>query len=267
MEPTLAFIKNLALQAGHILQSYVDRDLNIKHKSRTDLVTDADHASEEYLIETIKKTFPEHAINAEESGEWTGAAEHRWYIDPLDGTLNYTHGVPIYCVSIGYAHLGKMTLGVIYDPTRDELFTAARGKGAWLNDAPIHVSNYSDLINCMLVTGFPHDIWGSPGDNMDNFFRFSQLAQSVRRLGSAALDIAYVAAGRLDGFWQNEMYQWDIAAGCLMVEEAGGIVSDIKGDPDYLKRPVSLVAANPFIHPGMLEVLAEVRENRFEIEN
>ena len=262
MQPTLGFIKDLAFEAGEILLSYTHKELDVKHKSRTDLVTNADHASETYLIEKIKKAFPDHGINAEESGEWAGTVEDQWFIDPLDGTLNYAHGVPNYCVSIGYAHQGKVTLGAIYDPNREEMFSAERGEGAWLNDSVLEVSKHSELINCMLVTGFPNDIWGSPRDNMDNFFRFSQLTQAIRRMGSAALDIAYVAAGRVDGFWRNEVYQWDIAAGALMVEETGGRVTNIFGDPDYLQKPVSIAAANPIIHADMLAVLAEVREQR-----
>jgi myo-inositol-1(or 4)-monophosphatase len=264
MEPTLAFIKDLALQAGHILQSYIHKDLDVKHKSRTDLVTNADHASEKFIIDTIKEKFPGHAINAEESGNLPGAVEHQWYVDPLDGTLNYAHGVPIYCVSIGYATQGQMTLGVIYDPTRDELFCAERGKGATLNGERMLVSDHSKLIDCMLVTGFPNDIWGAPEDNTDNFIRFSQLAQTVRRLGSASLDVAYVAAGRLDGFWENQIFPWDIAAGALMVQEAGGVVTNIFGEADYMKKPISFVAANAKIHSTMLEVLAEVRYKRIK---
>ena len=262
MEPTLGFIKELALQAGQILRNYVDKDLEIKHKSRTDLVTIADHASEKFLIDSIKKAFPKHTINAEESGEWEGAADHQWFIDPLDGTLNYAHGVPIYSVSIGYAYQGEMTLGVIYDPSLDEIFCAERGKGVTLNGTPIHVADHQDLIDCMLFTGFPHDQWGTPDDNIDNFIRFCQVSQTVRRLGSAALAIAYIAAGRLDGIWEIEIHQWDIAAGALMVEEAGGIVTDINGGSDYLSKPVSFLAANPIIHSAMLDVLKEVRKKR-----
>ncbi|MDY6847453.1 MAG: inositol monophosphatase family protein [Chloroflexota bacterium] len=262
MKPTLAFIKQLALGAGDILQTFINKELDIKHKSRTDLVTNADHASERFIIDAIRGAFPNHTINAEESGEWEGEAEHQWYIDPLDGTLNYAHGVPIYCVSMGYAYQGKMALGVVYDPTRDEMFGAERGKGATLNDQPMVVSKHTDIINCMLATGFPNDIWGSPDDNTDNFIRFSQLAQTVRRLGSAALDIAYIAAGRLDGYWTNEVFRWDVAAGTLMVEEAGGLVTSIRGDDEYMRKPVSIVAANPTIHSKMLDVLAEIREKR-----
>ena len=264
MQPTLAFVTDLAKHAGEILQSYTGKELDIKHKSRTDLVTNADNASENFLIEAIKKTFPDHTINAEESGELEGSAVHQWFIDPLDGTLNYAHGVPIYSVSIGYAYQGEIKLGVIYDPTRDEMFSAERGKGAALNNVPMKVSKNSDLINCMLVTGFPTDLWGTRDDNMDNFFRFSQLAQTVRRLGSAALDIAYVAAGRLDGFWRNSVFQWDIAAGALMVEEAGGMVTNIYGDADFMQKPVSIVAANPIIHAEMLDVFASIRKQRAE---
>lgn len=262
MEPTLAFIKELALHAGKILRNYVDKDLDIKHKSRTDLVTIADHASEKFLIDSIKNAFPLHAINAEESGELVGEKNHQWFIDPLDGTLNFAHGVPIYSVSIGYAYQGKMTLGVIYDPSLDEIFCAERGQGVTMNGESIHVADHQDLIDCMLYTSFPHDQWGSLQDNTDNFFRFCQVSQTVRRLGSAALAIAYIAAGRLDGIWQTEIYQWDVAAGALMIEEAGGIVTDIYGRSDYLRKPVSFLAANPIIHSAMLDVLEEVRSNR-----
>jgi len=262
LKPTLEFVREIASQAGTILQSFVGQELDIQHKSRTDLVTKADHAAEEYLIDAIRKAFPEHAINAEESGDWEGTAEHQWYLDPLDGTLNYAHGVPFYCVSVGYAFKGQMALGVVYDPTRDEFFCAERGKGATLNGAPIHVSNFTNLIDCMLVTGFPNDIWDTPDDNTDNFFRFSKITQTVRRLGSAALDVVYTAAGRLDGFWEVEIFQWDVAAGALIVEEAGGVVTNIYGHPSFMEKPVSIVCANPTIHAKMLEVLADVRSER-----
>jgi len=262
MKPTLAFIKEIAIEAGGILQSFVGEEMDIRHKSRTDLVTKADHASEQYLIETIRKAFPEHAINAEESGEWEGRSDHCWFIDPLDGTLNFAHGVPFYCVSVGYAWRGEMILGVIYDPVHDELFCAERGQGAALNGQPMKVSGFTDLIDCMLVTGFPNDIFGSPDDNTDNFVRFSQAAQTVRRLGSAALDAVYVAAGRLDGFWEVEIFQWDVAAAGLIVREAGGVVTNIYGNTDFMAKPVSIVCANPTIHGKMLAVLAEVRAVR-----
>jgi myo-inositol-1(or 4)-monophosphatase len=264
MQPTLEFIHTLAANAGEILLSYVGKEMDVQHKSRTDLVTRADHDSENYLIDTIRKAFPDHAINAEESGEWEGAAEHQWYIDPLDGTLNFAHGVPIYCVSIGYAYQGEMALGVVYDPVREEFFCGERGQGAMLNGEPIQVSDETNLIECMLATGFPHepDAWGTPADNTANFIRLNQVSQSVRRLGSAALDVAYVAAGRLDGFWQVAINQWDVAAGGLIVREAGGLVTDIVGNSDFLAKPVSFLCANKAIHAKMLQVLQAVREQQ-----
>ena len=262
MKPTLEFIKEIARQAGGILQSFVGEDLDVQHKSRTDLVTKADHASEEYLIGEIRKAFPDHAINAEESGDLEGTPDHKWYIDPLDGTLNYAHGVPFYSVSIAYAYQGEVELGVVYEPVRDEMFSAEKDEGAFLNGKPIHTSNFEELVDCLMVTGFPNDMWGTPDDNTANFIRFSKLSQTVRRLGSAALDAVYVAAGRLDGFWEIEIYSWDIAAGCLIAREAGCVVTNAYGDADILKAPISIVCANPVIHAKMLDVLAEVRTEK-----
>lgn len=259
MKPTLEFVKEITADAGDILQRFVGEDLDVKHKSRVDLVTKADNASEEYIIGRIREAFPGHAINAEESGEWEGDREHQWFIDPLDGTLNYAHGVPFYAVSIGYAFQGEMTLGVVYDPVRGEFFCAEQGKGVTLNGKPIMVSPFTDLVDCMLATGFPFDQWRSSEGNVENFVRFSELSQAVRRMGSASLHVAYVAAGRLDGFWDIEIFQWDVAAAGLMVREAGGVVTNLRGAPDFLAKPVSIVCANPIIHAKMLAVLAEVR--------
>ena len=261
MKPTLDFIQTIAAQAGEILLNFAG-DLNIAHKSRKDLVTQADHDSEQFLIDAIHTAFPDHAIVAEESGQLDGSQEHCWYIDPLDGTLNYAHGIPIYCLSIGYAYRGRMELGVIYDPTRKEFFCAERGKGATLNGTPIRVAGFTDLIDGMLATGFPKGTEDPQDDNITNYIRFSREAQSVRRFGSAALTIAYVAAGRLDGFWEVEIFQWDIAAGGLLVRESGGVVTDIYGDHDYMHQPPSILCANPAIHAKMLAVLAEVRQER-----
>jgi len=263
MQPTLDFIHTMAANAGEILLSFVGNEMDVQHKSRTDLVTQADHDSENYLIDTIRKAFPDHAINAEESGEWEGYPDHQWYLDPLDGTLNFAHGVPLYSVSIGYAYKGEVALGVVYDPVREEFFCAEHGAGATLNGEPIRVSEEIELIECMLATGFPHDpdAWGTPEDNTANFFRFNQLSQSVRRLGSAALDVVYVAAGRLDGFWQVAIHQWDVAAGGLIVREAGGVVTDAFGNPEFLAKPVSFLCANPAIHEKMLQVLEDVRQS------
>jgi myo-inositol-1(or 4)-monophosphatase len=258
MEPTLGFLKEMATHAGGILLQHAANNFEIKHKSRKDLVTSADHASESYLIDTIRRAFPNHAINAEESGELRGEGDHKWFIDPLDGTINFAHGIPFYCVSIGYAIKGELNLGVVYDPNRDECFSTERGQGATLNGSSIHVADQRDLIECLLATGFPRDLEDTPGDNLRNFVRLNRSSQTVRRMGSAALDIAYVAAGRLDGYWSVEIYQWDVGAASLMVSEAGGMVTDISGGSDFMTPPVSILCANPTIHAKMLEVLESI---------
>jgi len=231
----------------------------MQHKSRTDLVTEADKAAESYLIDAIRQGFPDHAINTEESGELSGTPDHQWYIDPLDGTLNFAHGIPVYTVSVGYAFQGEMTLGAVYDPTRDEMFSAELGKGATLNGKTIHVSKHSDLVDCMLATGFPPDLFVTLSDNTAYFREFRKLSQSIRRMGSAALDLVYVACGRFDGYWKTDLFPWDVAAGGLIVREAGGLVTDLMGSPDYIKQPNSMVCANPTIHALMMDVLEGVR--------
>jgi myo-inositol-1(or 4)-monophosphatase len=259
MNPTLDFVKHIAANAGDILKNFKPEDLNVTHKSSKDLVTQADYASERYLIDSIWQAFPEHSIIAEESGESSGLKDHQWFIDPLDGTLNYAHGIPFYSISIGYAYQGKVMLGVVYDPLRDEMFSAQRGHGATLNGAPIQVAQRTVLEECFLATGFLTTAENPQDNNAANFIRVNQQAMTVRRLGSSALDTVYVAAGRLDGYWGVENCQWDIAAGGLIVEEAGGMVTDINGGPDYLKKPASILCANPVIHKQILNLLAEVR--------
>ncbi|NLN69639.1 MAG: inositol monophosphatase [Chloroflexi bacterium] len=263
MRPTLDFIKDIAVNAGGILKNFSREDLNIAEKNPKDLVTQADFASERYLIDAIQAAFPEHAIFAEESGKSAGSKDHQWFIDPLDGTLNYAHGVPFYAVSIGYALKGRMQLAVVYDPERDELYCAERGQGATLNEMPIQVAQRTKLATCMLVTGFPTETENPMDDNMANFLRFNSNALTVRRLGSAALDAVYVAAGRLDGYWDAEISLWDIAAGGLIASEADAAVTDVFGNPDYMgKQPSSIVCANPVIHQQMLDLLAATREAR-----
>ena len=184
-----------------------------------------------------------------------GNEEHVWYIDPLDGTVNYAHHVPVFCVSIGYAHQGELTLGAVYDPLRDEMFTAERGKGAHLNGHPLRVSSTTELQRSLLVTGFPYTAWDTPQDNFSNFEKFAKLSQGVRRLGSAALDLCYVGSGRFDGFWELSLNPWDVAAGGLLYEEAGAKVTNISGGGDYISAPQSILAAAPGIHARMLEEL------------
>src|SRR5688500_17314665 len=206
------------------------RALQVSNKGDIDLVTEADLASEKLIIERIKSHYPRHAILAEESGATegigsrTGQAEWRWIVDPLDGTTNYAHGYPCFCVSIALERSGSIEIGVVYDPTRDEVFAAERGQGATLNDRSIRVSSVDDLNTAMLCTGFPYNVRERPNFARE-FAKFTMEAQAVRRDGSAALDLAYLACGRFDGFWEDGLNAWDIAAGLLLIKESGGRVT------------------------------------------
>jgi myo-inositol-1(or 4)-monophosphatase len=255
MLPTLSDLVLLASQAGEVLRSGFGQKHQIQHKGAIDLVTETDHRSEELLLSAIRQRFPSHRIITEESGILSGESEYIWYIDPLDGTVNFAHNLPIFCVSIAFGTHQEALLGVIFDPLRDECFSAERGQGACLNGRPIHVSETQDLGHSLLATGFPYDMWNNPHNNLEYFNRFSLQTQGVRRLGSAALDLCYVASGRLDGFWEIDIRTYDIAAGALIVQEAGGVSSRIDGRPDYLQPPCNILAANPSIHPLMVEVL------------
>ena len=255
MTPTLDDLETLARQAGDILRAGYGRPRQIHHKGVIDLVTDVDHQSEDFLLGEIQSRFPQHSIQTEESGSIGGKDCCVWYIDPMDGTVNFAHGLPFFSVSIGYAEGGELRLGAVYDPLRDEMYLAQRGRGAWLNGGPIHVTAVDNLDQSLLVTGFPYDIRTHPENNLDLFNRFMLLSQGVRRLGSAALDLCYVAAGRLDGFWEVRLKPWDVAAGGLIVEQAGGAVTDIHGGPDYLGPPCSILACAPGIRDYMLAVI------------
>jgi myo-inositol-1(or 4)-monophosphatase len=254
-KPTLKTVESLARQAGSILRAGYGKQHQVRFKSPIDLVTEIDHQSEQFLISEIHSKFPNHQIIGEETGVHEGDACCRWYLDPLDGTVNYAHGVPIFAVSIGYMEDGQMRLGVVYDPLRDEAFTAELGKGAWLNGVPIHASGTQLLSQALLVTGFPYNIHVTPKDNLDNYARFSKTAQAVRRLGSAALDLCYVACGRFDGYWEISLHAWDLAAGILIAAEAGARVTDLSGEGTALQPPFSVIAAPPEIHRQMLEVM------------
>lgn len=255
MQPGLSYLENLARQAGKILHAGYNKEHQVGYKGVIDLVTEVDHQSEAFLLGEVQKSFPGHHIFAEESGIIEGTEDNVWYIDPLDGTVNYAHQIPIFCVSIGYASRGTLMLGAVYDPMRDEMFTAERGKGAHLNGRSIHVSSATELQKSLLVTGFPYNAWNTPQDNFDNFVRFGKLSQGVRRLGSAALDLCYVAVGRFDGFWELALHPWDVAAGGLVCEEAGARVTNVEGEADYLSPPQSVVACTPGIHSRMLSEL------------
>jgi len=255
MKPRLSDLERLAREAGAILREGYNSEHQIKYKGVIDLVTEIDHASEAFLIKDIQAHFPDSHIFAEESGETKGAGEGIWYVDPLDGTVNYAHHVPVFCVSIAYASDGSVQLGAIYDPMRDEMFLAERGKGATLNGKPIRASSTTELTKSLLVTGFPYDTWDTKQDNFRNFEKLAKMTQGVRRLGSAALDCAYVASGRFDGFWELALRAWDIAAGGLIAEEAGARVTATDGAPDYISPPQSILAAAPGIYEEMKKVL------------
>ena len=231
------------------------QDFQVFHKGVIDLVTDVDHRSEVFLIGEIRRRFPNHTLITEERESVLGEECCTWYIDPLDGTVNFAHRVPIFTVSIAYAERGKVRLGVVYDPMQEECFRAELGHGAWLNGQPIHVSDTQELNKSLLVTGFPYDIRTNPQNNLDLFVRFSLLSQGVRRLGSAAQDLCSVAAGRFDGFWEIRLQPWDLAAGALIAQEAGATVTNLAGNKELLIPPYSVIAANSKIHSQILNVI------------
>ena len=255
MQPTLLDLETLARAAGEILRAGYQREHEIKYKGVIDLVTEIDHQSEAYLLGEIHARFPESRIVAEESGVTEGNRDAIWYIDPLDGTVNYAHNIPFFCISIAFASGGTTRLAAVYEPMRDEMFTAERGKDAFLNGHPLHPSAAVDLQHSLLVTGFPYDAWNTPQDNFANFTRLGKLSQGVRRLGSAALDTCYVAAGRFDGYWELALKPWDVAAAGLIAEEAGARVTNIDGLPDYISAPQSIIAAAPGIHAELMSAL------------
>ncbi len=255
MHPTLEDLQTLARGAGEILRAGYEREHQVSYKGVIDLVTEVDRQSEAYLLGQIRERFPGGHILTEESGVIEGDRRAIWFIDPLDGTVNYAHHIPIFCVSLAYAVEGQVQMGVVYEPMRDEMFSAERGKGAHLNGRSLRPSSPPDLQHSLLVTGFPYDAWNTPQDNFANFVRLSKMSQGVRRLGSAALDATYVGAGRLDGFWELRLNPWDIAAGGLIASEAGAVVTNIDGMPDYISSPQSVVCAAPSIHASLLAAL------------
>ena len=246
---------NASREAGALLLQYAEAGFHIEYKNPINLVTDADRAAEQCVIDRIKAHFPTHRFLAEERGRLEEArSPYLWIIDPLDGTTNFAHGYPAYCVSIGLEYEGRCVLGAIFDPSRNELFTATEHRGAQLNGRSIHVSNTMTLGNSLLVTGFAYDIRETSRNNLDHFAKFALTAQGLRRTGSAALDLCYVAAGRFDGFWEVRLNSWDMAAGSVIVREAGGRLTDFSGK-DLSIYGEELVASNGQIHDAMLAVL------------
>ena len=254
----LALAERLARAAGRVQRERYETGVRISTKSAPiDLVTEVDHACEALIVEALRTERPGDAVLAEEGGgqDCAGAA-WRWIIDPLDGTTNYAHGYPRFCVSIGVEHQGVRGVGVVYDPLLEELYTAVRGKGAFLNGRRLRVSQEQELGRALIATGFAYDVRQSADDNLDHFGAFVKRARAVRRDGSAALDLCYLAAGRFDGFWELQLHPWDVAAGFLIVEEAGGLVSDLAGGPPP-RSGRDTVASNGRIHAAMLALLGK----------
>ena len=254
-------IKRVALKAvkagGAVLTNYFGKIKSIDYKGDIDIVTEADKESEQTIIGVIKDTYPTHRIVAEETGDSGSTSPFTWIIDPLDGTTNYAHGYPCFCVSIAIEHEGTIIFGTIYDPLREELFTAEKGNGSYLNGSPITVSSTEQLNTSLLCTGFPYDVRENMDSNILHFRNFLMKTQAVRRDGSAALDLCYTAAGRFDGFWEQKLHPWDVAAGSLIVSEAGGKVSTYSGDTFSIYGS-EIVASNGTIHNQMLDVLGRM---------
>jgi len=257
MHPMLNIAVKAARRAGSIIERAAVSGvaLDVRAKRTNDFVTQVDRAAEQAVIDIVRKAYPDHAILAEESGELPGAsAEYCWVIDPLDGTTNFIHGFPQYCVSIGIQQGGKPAHAVIYDPSKNELFTASRGRGAFLNDRRIRVTRCRRLEDALVGTGFPFRELSRLDQYMGQLGRVMGTCAGVRRAGAAALDLAYVAAGRLDAFWEMGLSPWDMAAGALMITEAGGLVGNLSGDSGYLESG-DIAASTPKVFPQLLHAL------------
>ncbi len=251
----------IAREAGALLVNYFEKRVSFELKGEFDLVTEADRASEKLIVERLRGHFPQHAIVAEESGSHEGSSEYRWYVDPLDGTTNFAHGFPMFNVTLALEQAGELIAGLVYDPLREEMFFSERGSGAYLNHRRIHVSKTARLEVALLATGFPSRK-RHLNVNVHFYHQMAMITHGVRRAGAAALDLAYVACGRLDGFWEFSLNPWDVAAGILIVREAGGVSSDMKGQPVNLCGP-SIVADNGLIHDQTIELFGEIFSNRF----
>ena len=257
MTPMMNIAVRAARDAGKVVVQFMDRidRLPVITKEKNDFVTEVDQKAEQVIVNTLRQAFPDHAILAEESGRSGNSdSEYQWIIDPLDGTTNYLHGFPQFSISIALKQRDKLVLGVVYDPLRQELFTASLGDGAYLNNRRIRVSKQMGLNGALLGTGFPYKDFRYLDNYMDMFKSLVTETSGLRRAGSAALDLAYVACGRLDGFWEMNLQSWDIAAGALLVREAGGIITDFSANDDYLKSG-NVIAANPKVFNQMLKTL------------
>lgn len=254
------FAGEICYDAGSILlKGFRSGETEVSFKSRTDLVTNIDKESEEFLFNRIRSEYPEHSIIAEEGSRKDSQGEYLWYVDPLDATNNFAHGIPFFCISLGVFSRSenRMIAGVVYDPFHKEMFKGIRGSGAFLNGEVIHVSSTGDIGISILATGFPYDKANNEKNNLKEFNAFVPKVQGIRRLGSAALDLSYLACGRIDGYWEPELKPWDMAGGSIIVEEAGGIVTKYNNesfDPEFPQ----ILASNGMIHNQMLEVLSSI---------
>lgn len=264
----LATAVEAVIRAGDVQMAHFGGDMQVDKKGAIDLVTNIDVQVEREFRAMIAARFPDHAVLGEEfetKGQREDVPPYCWVFDPVDGTTNYAHGLPIFCSSLALEIHGEPVVGAIYDPTRRELFTAERGHGAWLNGRPLRVSSSTSLIDSLLVTGFPYTVRDDADELVGLFAEFLRTARAVRRLGSAAIDLAYVAAGRFDAFWEQKLNPWDMAAGALIVQEAGGVVTDSSGHP-YSSRGGSIIASNGRIHETMVATIGGFLE-RFRSRN
>ena len=260
----LSVATGAALQAGRIIMEGYGNVREVQTKQYHDFVTEIDKRSEECIIQHLERAFPSHGILAEESGASERSGSFRWIIDPLDGTTNFIHGIPLFAVSIALEVEGVLEVGVVYEPIRKELFTAQRGRGAFLNDRKIRVSKTNDLQRCVMATGFPFRNFDLIDGYLKSFRRFMTEVSGIRRPGSAALDLCYLAAGRYDGFWELNLNPWDMAAGALLIREAGGKITTFSGGDDFLARG-NVVGSNTLIHDWMLGLLRESFEENINL--
>jgi myo-inositol-1(or 4)-monophosphatase len=256
MNTYLSFTRAIAREAGLLLKSKLNDHHTIDFKGEIDIVTEADRMSEALILSAIRRQYPGHDVLAEESSATHNGSSFRWIIDPLDGTTNYAHGYPVFCVSIALEIEGDICLGVVFNPMLDEMFVAEKGGGAYLNGHNLSVSKTTILSHSLLATGFPYDIRENKNNNINYFTEMARKVQAIRRAGSAALDLAYVAAGRFDGFWELKLMPWDTAAGCLLVQEAGGLITDLAGLPFHLQSP-HILASNGRLHQDMIAVFRQ----------
>ena len=253
----------IAREAGAVLANHFDRNIGFEYKGPHDLVTAADRTSESLIVDRLRAHFPTHSIVGEEGSNHTGSSEYRWFVDPLDGTTNFAHGFPVFNVTLAVERAGELLAGVVFDPTRQEMFAAERGSGAYLNSRRFRVSRVTKLEESLFATGFPN--WRRHRDiNVHFFHQMAMVSHGVRRTGSAAIDLAYVACGRLEGFWEFGLNPWDVAAGILLIREAGGTVSTMVGDDPKLNGP-HICATNGAVHQQALELFREVFAGHYRV--